>query len=1020
MSLVFFAFTMTMVCMGGFNDAPEPVSVVKVDLNSVNAPWMLPASEYSPNYGQFVEELECGPESGDGWKGVGLRVTVKRHAPIPLGKGIAWSGEAPLGEIRVPVRNLGTADAEVFVSLLLEGGKHVLSPSLTIGAGREETLRFELIDAEPPQLPGARAKITAIGLSLQNPQPHVSYHVIFGELTFCQLPAYTPLAILPINAEGRAGEPVTLSWQPVETDLPTAEGETPVRIVRGENTFLDTTTTLSIKDGKAALRTVQLSTPKGMPAGAYEVQIDTGRILIAGRPPHKAMVGGIVLAEAPPPPTIRATVERHNGVPTVHIEGKPVTALTYMTYNLNEDYVKQFRDAGIDFISFSAVVGQHPYGLAATSWPKPDVYDFTQCDARITRILSANPQAKILIRVYIDCPAWWAEAHPDECVMAMERDGTVKPLREPGGHRPGSWASEKWRADMGDALARFVRYLRAAAYADHVIGLMLCSGTTEEWMLPGSNSNTATDYSPPAVRGFRFWLKERYGDNQTLRQAWGDPAADFETVSPPSAIEREAWGRGNFLRHPDQTNVADWWRYLSRMTADAIEHFARIVKTESNNEWLCGTFYGYVIQFDEARVRTAGHLAIDQVARSPFLDFISSPTLYSDRTLEPGGYSVFMSLTDTYALHGKLWWDENDLRTFRAGDAAYFEALEQLGARNTAEETINMLHRELGNVLAHGCSQWYFDMKGGWYDDPRLIETVRAESAAAQKALAMDRASVSEICVVVDPDAFTEQCLYTATNRSAVLGQTASLGAMGAPFEFVSLSDMEQLPPRKLWVFLNLHIASADVIQRVHSRLERDHATGLFIYASGFQNGEDVMRELTGMTIRAGWQKRGVTVDVSGQALGLGQGAVMSYGTSSTIGALKGDAVQLLPTFAVEDGEARVLGRDSQTGAPALCEKDMGGWTSIYSAAPGLSAEVLRALARRAGVHIYSDENAVVYANASVLSVTVAAPGAYTLSLPAPCTVRDVFTGEVLAETATTFQTRFDEHESRLFSIDRK
>ena len=273
------------------------------------------------------------------------------------------------------------------------------------------------------------------------------------------------------------------------------------------------------------------------------------------------------------------------------------------------------------------------------------------------------------------------------------------------------------------------------------------------------------------------------------------------TAAPPQLTDAVAAGTGEFVDPNQGRRLPDWWLYTSDLTADTIEHYARIVKEVSDGEWLCGAFYGYVVQFSEPRIVRCGHLAIDRLARSPLPRFLTSPTLYSHRSLAAGGYSTFMSLTDTFRLHNKLWWNENDIRTFRVLDVPVV-TVEQIDRRQTPQETRDLLWRGLGNVLAHGCTQWYFDMGGGWYDDPDLLATVRRQAEVAELALQCDRSSVAEVAVVIDPLAFTQQTVFSTANCWLVLGQIAELGRMESLFDLVSLADIDLLPPRKLWVFL--------------------------------------------------------------------------------------------------------------------------------------------------------------------------------------------------------------------------
>jgi hypothetical protein len=361
----------------------------------------------------------------------------------------------------------------------------------------------------------------------------------------------------------------------------------------------------------------------------------------------------------------------------------------------------------------------------------------------------------------------------------------------------------------------------------------------------------------PDSQQTREWVRGRYETEEHLQAAWKDPVVTFASAMPPTPLEIAANSQNDFVGASRRCHIADWWRFLSDLTADTIEHFSRIVKQESQNDWLCGAFYGYVLQFHEPRILTAGHLAIDRLTRSPYADYFFSPALYSHRSLKPGGYSTFMSLVDSYHVNGKLWCNENDLRTFRVMDVPNVKA-DQIDRRQTPEETIALLRRQLGAVLTRGCGHSYFDMSGGWYDDPRLAEEIRLQVALANRVLEMDRSSASEVAVVIDPDAFTSQALHTQANTWLILGQIASLGSMGFPFG---------------------------------------------------------------------------------------------------------------------------------------------------------------ALAKRAGVHAYVNEDAVVYANNSLLSVTVDDPGRRTIRLRRPSTIEDGFTGETLGRDTSELDVEFGERQSRLFLL---
>jgi hypothetical protein len=66
-----------------------------------------------------------------------------------------------------------------------------------------------------------------------------------------------------------------------------------------------------------------------------------------------------------------------------------------------------------------------------------------------------------------------------------------------------------------------------------------------------------------------------------------------------------------------------------------------------------------------------------------------------------------------------------------------------------------------------------------------------------------------------------------------------------------------------------------------------------------------------------------------------------------------------------------------------------------------------------------NDGQAVVSADNSLLSISVVDPGPRTVRLPRPVTVKDGFTGEILARELHRFVADFDERESSLFIYEK-
>ena len=77
----------------------------------------------------------------------------------------------------------------------------------------------------------------------------------------------------------------------------------------------------------------------------------------------------------------------------------------------------------------------------------------------------------------------------------------------------------------------------------------------------------------------------------------------------------------------------------------------------------------------------------------------------------------------------------------------------------------------------------------------------------------------------------------------------------------------------------------------------------------------------------------------------------------------------LYPMLYAKDEGAKHLSYFLTSGFPAVSVKECDGYTSVYSATRYLSSEVVRAIARVAGVHLYLENDDVVYACDRFLTV---------------------------------------------------
>ena len=106
------------------------------------------------------------------------------------------------------------------------------------------------------------------------------------------------------------------------------------------------------------------------------------------------------------------------------------------------------------------------------------------------------------------------------------------------------------------------------------------------------------------------------------------------------------------------------------------------------------------------------------------------------------------------------------------------------------------------------------------------------------------------------------------------------------------------------------------------------------------------------------------------------------------------------------------------SGEVGLCTRRYPGWTSVYSAAPTLSPEVIRMIARLAGIHVWSEANDPIYVGPHFLGIHAPTSGKRSLSLPAPATVVDCFTGREVGRGIARFDVDLSAAETAIYRIE--
>ncbi len=687
-------------------------------------------------------------------------------------------------------------------------------------------------------------------------------------------------------------------------------------------------------------------------------------------------------------------VREHNGWPTAVIDGQAID-LNGRLWRDGDGWIDGAQPG--DVVIVPATAASDPYGWAQDAWTSREDWDYSQLDARVDRVLEAQPGARVVLRVFISAPEWWKAENKRETMLyghgrhAIDVPGVDGKLEYP------SYSSDKWREDARDAVTRFVTHVQAAPYADSVVAYWLADGEEGRWTCWGAAEGYFADYSRPQRRVFGAWLREKYGnDIRRLRAAWQhvvnpipgmgaddeEPIAVFtwDDVRVPSQPERERHLSQSLLDPAFAPKVIDYNHFHAQQIATYITDLAATAKQACAGEKLVGLSYGHIIDHaaGKSTLQNGGHIDFARVLASGDINFIAAPSA----SAEAGG--VWSSVRHSVASHGKIWVDE-ELRGPTELIASARAAIDG-GARWSAGRT-----------------------RSGLAD-------------LAKRAAGWDRTSVADIAVIIDHYSLSYLADGSALSKPLLHDQFKALSEIGAPYDVWMLDDLiaGRVPQYALYVMVNGFYFDTPAREAVLKHVARDDSTVLWIFAPGAieatLSGSAALK-LTGQPIGFVTREAPLRVRVTDHSHPLIDGVPkgLEYGTTEKAGPVfysLPNRVGILGAIAVP-----VLADKKPAEWPGLTVREFDYWTSVYSAAPNVPAEILRGIARHAAAHLFADAGDTIHANASAIPVTANTSGEKSIRLRAAADVRDAMTGETLAEAAETITLSMRAGETRVLYV---
>ena len=629
--------------------------------------------------------------------------------------------------------------------------------------------------------------------------------------------------------------------------------------------------------------------------------------------------------------------------------------VAYRSFWPQERYNRQFAEAGVKLVfvypSNTICSLNVPYCNYPQIWTGPNEYNWKSLDDHIGDVLKWNPKAKLMVMIDLNTPAWWVRSHggaKDYLKRAEETPGADDlPHRTAGANGADSFCHlaevllrDDFKRDAKEYMRRFLEHTESK-YKDRIVTYQLSCGGTCEWYdwqrgKPG----------PLKQAAFAQWmgrpgLKVPEDREKTTHPLFYDPVKDADKIA--------------------------YWKFHNGLIADAMLDFAAEAKRLIHDRVPLGTFHGYIMELAAHRLLYEGHLAYDRTFQSPLLGYNTEPADYRNR--HGGGTGGFLYCIDSLFANNKGAWHEIDHIThvLKNGTINDRPIPGHASAFHNEAETIGGLRREFAMAMIHGSHLWWFDMFGGWFDDPVIMANMKKMNAISER-FPETGPGKAEVAVLADADS-----MYYVDGHSPLAGHVLrdlqfAMFAAGVPWRCYSFADLPKLDTSQFKVVIlpNLFVVTPEKRKLLEEKLFRNDKTVVMPFAPGI----------------------------------------------ITDGVYDPANIEKLTGVKVDD-----VSRPPQPQEAVY--RDRGQWTSVFLKRPEMTSSLLREIFRKASVHIYSEEGDPFYANDELIALHSGKGGQRTFRLPEPRKVTELFEDRTVSDTPVMeFTETFKPMETRLYWLE--
>ncbi len=421
--------------------------------------------------------------------------------------------------------------------------------------------------------------------------------------------------------------------------------------------------------------------------------------------------------------------------------------------------------------------------------------------------------------------------------------------------------------------------------------------------------------------------------------------------------------------------------------ADHVAAMAAACRRGTDGRKLVVFFFGYLFEFAPLPngAPTSGHYALSSLLKGRDIDILCSPISYTDR--EWIGTAPSMTVAESVERAGILWLNEDDSRTFLDPRK---EQHVQEGGLVDLQQTRQVMRRNTAQAAIRGFGTWWMDLPAqGWFNDARIWEEMTLLRPLDAAMLERHRPFTPEIAAVVDEESM---CYLPGGSgefaSDLIYDGRAALGRCGAPYGQYLLDDVVVgYVPAKLQVFLSAWaLTPAKRAALAHRRTSG--VVRAWCYAPGYLYADRAniagIKEVTNFEAKAA---NVATAEATPTEAGKKLGLVAPWGLKHAI----------CPLFSAIASADETLATYSD-GTPAVAVRRSEKGIDVFVGVPQLTPELIRALAKVAGVHLFTEGKATVWAAEGYISLQAHETGPLVLNTGWQGKVNDALDGKLLGE----------------------